>query len=1180
MLRCRSSRAAAAAAAAAAAKLQTLLDFLAFCMPSFSTATTTKQEEEDDDDDEDDNHLSDQAEEDQDDDEGQQQTEATVMHVLQTFQVLMKKVVTAAAITTTTNTATMTMTAALDYVSLSNNNNHNNILLLLLLPLLLSNLVKLIMPSWCWWGTTMTTTSSRASFMIIFFQNLSWVPNQHFPGLVHDLVVMHITCCLQQLPVLSSSQRQQFATQQQQQQQNVALVTALRKEFAKRQEQPAPAAEATAAAVSTAQQQEQQRFLVHSAMIFLKAILPQQQHSSSSLSTSITPLQEFSSLHDYSNDDASYEYGSNNNNNSTTTTTSSPAPPSPLAKAYLHVLQEEIIAKRQWQQQQQQQQNNNDNSSSSTLCILDVAVVLALSSSLSSQLSNDEETTTSLAAQSLVDAWCCDGDLYCTLFFQHLQSLLQVVVPFGIEAATATVTTMSTTASQQELDNTVDNNNNNKSLTTDVSLASLAAALQNVVNSIHDQVIQPSLRKLAIFLCLTPTRRRQRRLGSAGSGGNYNNNNLFLQLQVQTFWIQLYDALGNNGKHHHHDDDDENNDHGQWQHRQQGLVRSLLQLLVMPTAIVHHAAADAADDSNGNNANNNNNNNNTAHHVWVYKILQDLIRHSQWQQQSLLMSSSRLNITNDHDYYFACFVRQSLTQRLVTMGGGVVHDHNDDDDDNFSMAQLCSVLVLLWGAQEGMNLVQKLLFSSIGVGCKNSKRNNPSLKGLLLATAMVQSKCLRDKEMHDMKDWVLRILLPVSGRMAEPELGTQGLAFLLAWNKQQQQQILPQHQHEKNGHDDDDDALSSKRKKKSTSSSTNNQIFDDIKVLIGNTGLVQSLAHYHQHGSSGRQSNSDTTILGYRTTHKLFEDNGSNNNKPSSLAQTAGKKTSITAATREMVFCVAFFLRHMDSHEPNRWQHAARWVFDLVNTYLQIGREKAKSRWVPYGWLQAAVEFPKIEFDFFGASVVTGKQKENVASWLQLELFTFEVDKGENINDDASPSDSKRALCAELFTRDIDAGKMSRLRDSFYHYTFGLYTAIGLSSAVLKNVFAHVENLASWSTCEDFSDESNSLLRLVACQILKLYDLRKKTTSTVLLLASLESALKRRRAKRATANSTAHDNADDVHSNDEVGTSTLEEDVLESALEVTYTGPLQLHQIFWGCLNILVLTLLPFFFEW
>lgn len=317
------------------------------------------------------------------------------------------------------------------------------------------------------------------------------------------------------------------------------------------------------------------------------------------------------------------------------------------------------------------------------------------------------------------------------------------------------------------------------------------------------------------------------------------------------------------------------------------------------------------------------------------------------------------------------------------------------------------------------------------------------VRGIMLATELI--RCCADREC--IQEWVLRLLLPATRRTVDPELGSPGLAFLKALRKL-----------EKND--------------------SKNDIFQHFKLILANTGLIQMLANY-------QMSKDDDAILGYSKLPFYFQ--------------------STAVKSRSMLFCVNFFLRHMDTADARRWPYVTQWVFELVDTYLCMGREKA-NKWRPDGWLLASVEFPTI-FLPFDESVVNQKA---VVDWMKRILCHFEL------TEEIQGKCAGLTDYAETIVHNLEIRQLRQFLESVYRFSLSLLVGVVLSAAVLKNAFEHLRAVQIGENAYK-SANAGDLLRLVKLQVIKIYDLRTKSKVIEALLFALESSIRRSlfRKKRA-----------------------------------------------------------------
>lgn len=390
-------------------------------------------------------------------------------------------------------------------------------------------------------------------------------------------------------------------------------------------------------------------------------------------------------------------------------------------------------------------------------------------------------------------------------------------------------------------------------------------------------------------------------------------------------------------------------------------------------------------------------------------------------------------------------------------------------------------------ASEIMIILQKLLFtSSYSVfASSRSVDNSRAVRGLLLATELVKSPCIGHGDFDCIKQWVLRILLPTTRRMVDPEVGTPGLNFLKALMVEKGE-----------AHADGNQTQLQLRK----------EAFQHMKMVLANTGLIQILDYYQQQSQQGRAcSRDDDPILAYLA-------------KPSPIFVTEPVKQQ--KKRRDMVFCLAFFLRNTELHRPSRWRETVRWVFHLVQTYLGVGREvslssvkktgnstRANNKWVPHGWLQAAIEFPPL---ILPHDIEPQNKKQQSAVNFAKSLFSVDV-QGQSKNE-VSMGEIHSNL-ADFLVGCGDIGQLRAFFESLMRLTLSNLLGVSLSFAVVNNAYAHYQSI---NTDEGGSEECTETLRLIQFQLSKIYDMEEKLVGLDCILKAATTCLLKlvRRLKR------------------------------------------------------------------
>jgi hypothetical protein len=408
-----------------------------------------------------------------------------------------------------------------------------------------------------------------------------------------------------------------------------------------------------------------------------------------------------------------------------------------------------------------------------------------------------------------------------------------------------------------------------------------------------------------------------------------------------------------------------------------------------------------------------------------------------------------------------------------------------------SMQQLCTTLSRLVepvhaepgggrgiDASEILIFLQKLLFASSQsfhsqviqeIGADVGR----TIRGISLATELVKSPCLSHGDKDCIEKWVLRILLPSTRRMVDPEIGWPGLCFFEA---------LAEH--------------------RTGTLQNKSELFSNLKMILANTGLIQMLAHYQQ-----RRKVNSGTVLGYSKIPPHFHVEADTKNQ---------------RKRREMVFCLSILMRHIDTTNPHRWDCAVRWVFDLVNKYLRIGREMSgqgshgsagnrRSKWMPHSWLQAAIELPIL--DVVPTNDAPRTKIEVTIDWIHSKLCSHELSFDDHL------CDSIDADIGNLLVESKTSSQLQALCGALSRMSLAIILSLGVAAAVLANTFEHYKTEAATpveakESSRNIDVENQGLLRLLQYQLYKIYDLKEKSKIVQKLLIVCGASM--RRCKSAT----------------------------------------------------------------
>jgi hypothetical protein len=377
-----------------------------------------------------------------------------------------------------------------------------------------------------------------------------------------------------------------------------------------------------------------------------------------------------------------------------------------------------------------------------------------------------------------------------------------------------------------------------------------------------------------------------------------------------------------------------------------------------------------------------------------------------------------------------------------------------EDESIQDVCRTVARLTLSQGTAEGLHglasteavaLVQKLLFatSSAKNGAVKGAPSSLGHRGIQLATELVRFGCLSRDDEERIQEWVLRSLLPRVRRMVDPKMGRHGLHYLEA-----------------------------SMARDAVSRVSAGDVFRHLKSLLSNTGLVQILEAYQN------TPRKDTgSVLAYRWVPPEFAPRESEKRK-----------------TRDMVICIAYFLRRTDDFAPSKWGETVAWVYELANMYLRLGREVATKGWRSDGWLVAPLELPYL------------RVPPNASDALStVEAYFFHLD----VATDLLP---KEPLPLEAAAKSVAELDDRTSIDSMMCFTLSLWVAVALSVAVMKNSY---ENVNPLSETQRQLEGYRSHRRLLQFQLLKIRCLRMRIDTMEQLFGHLLSSLENQRSPKA-----------------------------------------------------------------
>ena len=419
-------------------------------------------------------------------------------------------------------------------------------------------------------------------------------------------------------------------------------------------------------------------------------------------------------------------------------------------------------------------------------------------------------------------------------------------------------------------------------------------------------------------------------------------------------------------------------------------------------------------------------------------------------------------------------------------------------DDLRVTEQLCAILSCLVepqiseqgsglgiDASEVIILLQKLLFTASYSADRRLTKGESTvdvgrvIRGLILSTELVKSDALSQSDKECIHTWVHRILLPPTRRTVDPEIGSHGLRFLSAWSSWRERAAAESTAGPPPGNEQTYD------------------MFQSFKMILANTGLIQMLSLYLE-----RKKRPNEVVLGYTNIPSPF------------LKYSSVRKRN----KRDMIFCVHSYVQTSNAQHPSRWGQMTKWVYDLVDTYLTMGREgtsansstqkgRGQAKWLPDGWLEASIEFPNLNL----LVERTGHKSKKTVEFLSTQLCKHEITFESKMVSKSSFHEVANGLC-----EDKNLELVIEQVESVLRLILAFILGIGLSAAVLRNTYAHLVSLDSIGIDTesrpqegDLQHRSNEIVKLMQYQLMKLYDLKLKSEISIRLLAALATTIKR-----------------------------------------------------------------------
>jgi hypothetical protein len=403
-----------------------------------------------------------------------------------------------------------------------------------------------------------------------------------------------------------------------------------------------------------------------------------------------------------------------------------------------------------------------------------------------------------------------------------------------------------------------------------------------------------------------------------------------------------------------------------------------------------------------------------------------------------------------------------------------------------TLRKLCALICNLEDAEMGNNgvfeitnsvlILRTLLFSSTVTHSDVKNDTKRCIHGLVFASEMLSSSSISDSSDNQIWNMVKSILLPPSSGIINPQVGLNCLPIV---------------------------RIMFHRGSERYSRITPREVFQTMSNALSNSRLVQYVTDY-----SEREK---------KHVAQAYTERG-----PFFKSEATKKKK-----TRKMVFCFDSFIRDPSFVDPSSWKSVNQWVFELVDTYLSIGRKAELSsgkQWTPLPWLEAAIEFQLLDL----SKVKTANKNHR---------RFFDCLHGEMSSNDVMSLDRLSSLAREKEISDLmknlkNDRELEYIVRSLFLLALSLILSLAMVAAILNNSYEQYKD-----TLNDQEDEQvQEKTEILQYQLAKLYDLRRrcqlldKALRTVLLMNRKPKNGLRGKRKHTKKNSSTFEQSVSIHS--------------------------------------------------
>jgi hypothetical protein len=340
--------------------------------------------------------------------------------------------------------------------------------------------------------------------------------------------------------------------------------------------------------------------------------------------------------------------------------------------------------------------------------------------------------------------------------------------------------------------------------------------------------------------------------------------------------------------------------------------------------------------------------------------------------------------------------------------------------------------------------IRSLLFSPSNDFPPDERKNiDRCVRGLVLAVEVVAGDHLSHAKILTIWQSVQTILLPPTNRIVNPRVGLYALKFvrtLREWNR---------------GNNN-----------KKSASTVDKQIFQTTTHVLSNSRVIQYVTSYNE-----RQK--EHTALGYTERPSFFE--------------SGARKRKF----RRMVFCFEAFSRDKSMVCPSSWRDTSRWVFDVVDTYLTIGRTASlssettsKGKWSPHTWVEAAVEYPLVDLSRLKA---TSTRQRRALDLMRKEMSSRDISSCNGALSDGFDRD----IC-DMIKSMKKKHELEEMLQSMFRFTLSLILGSTMTAAVLSNTYERYMSILKDQDDKTSFQEKTEAAKQLQYQLVKIFDLRRR----------------------------------------------------------------------------------------